>query len=124
MIHQTVVELPLLTARKTFTFRLLTWILFITVPLLFISPIFWSGKIMLIFLVLFAVSAIPMQIMRSYEIIGTIRLTREGIIVDNEAEQLSFLLAFFAAFFVEKLCLVNTVIAIQLMCYVFFRIVL
>lgn len=87
---QTVVDLPLLTVRKIFMLRLLTWILFITFPLIFLSLIFWSGKITLVFLVLFAASAIPMQIMRSYETVGTIRLTKDEIIIDNAQEQTSF----------------------------------
>ncbi|PWV56457.1 hypothetical protein [Chitinophaga sp. S165] len=93
MTHEIVIELPLLTVKKNFAIRLLTWIVFISFPLLFLSLIFWSGKITLIFFILFAASAIPVQIVRLYEIVGKIKLTNKEIIVDSEQEQLSFLLS-------------------------------
>jgi hypothetical protein len=85
-----IVELPLLAVRKTFILPLLTWTAILTLPLVFLSSIFWSGKITVIIFGMFMVSVVLMQLMRTYEIVGTLRLTKDEIIVTNAQEQISF----------------------------------
>ncbi|WP_343703080.1 hypothetical protein [Chitinophaga sp.] len=55
-----------------------------------ISTAFWPGKVTLGLIVLFFASVLPLQLIKAYDIVGTIRLTKKEIIIDDSQRQYSF----------------------------------
>lgn len=57
---------------------------------MFVSTNFWPGKVTLGLIVLLFGSALPLQLIKGYDIVGTIKLTKHEIIIDDLQKQYSF----------------------------------
>ncbi len=82
--------LPLIKRKKTLIFKIFYTGTFVTLLLGLVSIFFWSGNATLILLALLCVFSIPSQLMKTYDVVGTIKLTSDVIIVDDQQNQLAF----------------------------------
>jgi hypothetical protein len=62
----------------------------ITIPLILVSAAFGPGEVTLGLIVLLFASALPLQLIKAYDIVGTIKLTKQEIIIDELQKQHSF----------------------------------